>query len=52
MEYLNHRGELADVPIAANSKTLREEYDFIELLGEGEDFDADVEQEVKREIGD
>jgi transglutaminase-like putative cysteine protease len=52
MEYLNLRGEFADVPIAAISKTFREEYDFIELLGEGEDFDADVEQEVKREIGD
>jgi transglutaminase-like putative cysteine protease len=48
MEYLNLRGEFADVPIAAISKTFREEYDFIELLGEGEDFDADVE----REIGD
>lgn len=50
MEYLNDRGEYADVPLAEMSTTLRREYaamfeTFDRQAGLDGDFDADVEAE-------
>ena len=51
MEYLNMRGELADVPIAGIIQTFQDEYPHFEEMGDGADFDRDVERE-RLEIGD
>ena len=45
MEYLNERGEFTDVPLDAILATFAAEYPFLSL-GEGADFDRDVEAET------
>jgi transglutaminase-like putative cysteine protease len=46
MEYVNDRGELADVPIESIDKTFREQYGQLDYMGDGADFDQDVDQEI------
>lgn len=51
MEYLNYRGEFADIPLAAIEATFSEFYSVEELAGGQErnaDFDADVEAEMRK----
>jgi transglutaminase-like putative cysteine protease len=48
MEYVNDRGEYADVPIGRIAETFRREYASFARLRK-EDFDMDVDQELKRE---
>jgi transglutaminase-like putative cysteine protease len=45
MEYLNDRGEFADVPLALIRETFRRRYSA-EIVGEDADFDADVDRET------
>lgn len=45
MEYVRFRGESADVPIAAITRTFRKHYAMYDL-GDDADFDRDVEREV------
>jgi transglutaminase-like putative cysteine protease len=45
MEYLNDRGEFADVPLALIRETFRRRYSA-EIGGEDADFDADVDRET------
>jgi transglutaminase-like putative cysteine protease len=46
MEYLNFRGELADVPIEAIAESFREYYPLAYSPTDNADFDRDVEREV------
>jgi transglutaminase-like putative cysteine protease len=46
MEYVSFRGEMADVPIEAISKTFNDRYFHIEQLAEEGDFDQDVQRET------
>lgn len=46
MEYVNQRGEFADVPIEAMVATFKKYYSGVETVGGEADFAADVEQEV------
>jgi hypothetical protein len=49
MEYLNYRGEFADIPLAAIEATFSQFYSVAELTGGQEktaDFDTDVEAET------
>jgi len=46
MEYLNDRGEFADVPIDDIQSTFREHYPGLALGTEAADFDADVARET------
>jgi transglutaminase-like putative cysteine protease len=49
MEYLNYRGEFADVPVDDLQRTLREMYPGVALsLGEDDDFERDVAEETRR----
>jgi transglutaminase-like putative cysteine protease len=47
MDYLNDRGEFADVPVDQIAETFRTEYSVVHEAGA--DFDADVEREVTGE---
>lgn len=53
MEYINYRGEFADIPLDSIVATFRELYPGLWLaesqgIGNGSDFDKDVEAEVKK----
>jgi hypothetical protein len=57
MEYINYRGEFADVPIDAMEATFREVFPELwtagkTALGDGADFDKDVEAEISGTPGD
>lgn len=51
MEYVNYRGEYADVPIESIEETFRREYLSLPSWKQA-DFDHDVEQETKRRRDD
>ncbi|MGD0275805.1 MAG: transglutaminase family protein [Syntrophales bacterium] len=57
MEYVNYRGEFADVPIDAMEATFREAFPELWItgktsLGDGADFDKDVEAEISGTLSD